>query len=61
MKITEVSEQKNNPLRVNVFIDGAYSFSFDAAEAVLKGLKEGRELSEKEIKNLLMDSEFSKG
>lgn len=60
MKITEVSEQKNNPLRVNVFIDGAYSFSFDAAEAVLKGLKEGRELSEKEIKNLLMDSEFSK-
>ena len=60
MKITEVSPQKNNSLRVNVFVDGSYSFSFDAAEAVLKGLKEGKELSEKEIKNLLMDSEFSK-
>lgn len=60
MKITEVSPQKNNALKVNVFIDGRFAFSFDSAEAVLKGLKEGRELSEKEIKNLLMDSQFSK-
>lgn len=60
MKITEVSPQKNNNLRVNVFVDGTYRFSLDAAEAVLKGIKKGRELSDKDIKNLLMDSEYSK-
>ncbi len=60
MKITEVSPQKNNSLRVNVFVDGNFSFSFDGAEAVLKGIKEGRELSRKDIENLLLDSKFSK-
>lgn len=60
MKITKISPQKNNALKVNVFVDGEFAFSFDSAEAVLKGLKEGKELCEKEIKNLLMDSEFSK-
>lgn len=60
MKVTEVAVQKNNPQRVNVFVDGSYCFSLDEAEAVLKGIKQGRELSEKDIKNLLMDSEFGK-
>ena len=60
MKITEVSPQKNNSLRVNVYVDGNYSFAFDAAEAVLKGIKEGTELSQKDIDNLLLDSKFSK-
>ncbi|MBR3933839.1 MAG: regulatory protein RecX [Clostridia bacterium] len=60
MKVTDVSPQKNNSLRVSVFVDGEYSFSLDAAEAVLKGIKTGKELSAKDIKNLLMDCEFSK-
>lgn len=60
MKITEISPQKNNSLRVNVFVDGTYRFSLDAAEAVLKGIKTGKELSDKDIKNLLMDSDYSK-
>ena len=60
MKITRVTPQKNNQVKVNIFIDDEFAFSFDGAEAVLKGLKEGRELTQKEIKNLLMDSEFIK-
>ena len=60
MKVTDVSQQKNNSQRVNVFVDGSYSFSLDEAEAVLKGIKPGKELSEKDIRNLLMDSEFGK-
>ena len=60
MKITQVSPQKSNNLRVNVFVDGVYSFSLDAADAALKGIKPGKELSEKNIKNLVMDSEFTK-
>lgn len=60
MKVTDVSPQKNNSMRVSVFVDGEYRFSLDTAEAVLKGIKVGKELSSKDIKNLLMDSEFSK-
>lgn len=60
MKITEVSPQKNNSMRVNVFVDGEYCFSLDAAEAALKGIKKDKEISQKQITNLLMDSEYSK-
>jgi len=60
VKVTDVSPQKNNNMRVSVFVDGQYCFSLDAAEAALKGIKPGKELSEKDIKNLLMDCEFSK-
>lgn len=60
MKITEVSPQKNNPMRVSVFVDGEYSFSYDAADAALKGIKQGAELSEEDIQNLLPHSEFTK-
>ena len=60
MKITDVSPQKNNSMRVNVFVDGEYCFSLDAAEAALKGIKKDKEISQKQIKNLLMDSEYSK-
>ena len=60
MKITEVSPQKNNSYRVNVFIDGEYALSLDAAEAALKGIKSGKEIDDAALKNLLLDSEYSK-
>lgn len=60
LKITEVSPQKNNGLKVNVFVDGKYSFSLDGADAALRGIKPGKELTEKDIENLLMDSQFAK-
>ncbi len=60
MKITEVSTQKNNPLKVNIYVDGSYRFSLDGADAALRGIKEGRELSQKELENLAMDSQFTK-
>ena len=60
MKITKVSPQKNNNSRVNVFVDDIYRFSLDGAEAILKGIKEGKEVSSKDIENLIMDSEYSK-
>lgn len=60
LKITEVSPQKNNSLKVNVFVDGEYRFSLDGADAALRGIKPGKELSEKDIANLMMDSRFTK-
>lgn len=60
MKITEVSVQKNNPLRVNVFVDGEYSFSLDDVDAVTMGIKPGREISSEEIRNCMYESQFGK-
>lgn len=60
MKITEVSPQKNDPRRVNVYLDGEYSFSLDDVDALVLGIKAGREISEKELQNLLFESQFGK-
>ncbi len=60
LKITQVTPQKNNSLKVNVFVDGEYKFSLDGADAALRGIKSGKELSQNDITNLLMDSQFTK-
>ena len=60
MKITEVSPQKNNPQRVNVYTDGDYAFSLDEVDALVLGIKPGREITEKELKNCLFESQFGK-
>ncbi len=60
VKITDIEVQKKNEMRVSVFVDGEYKFSLDAADAALRGIKIGRELSQKEIDNLIMDAEFTK-
>ncbi len=60
MKITEVSSQKNNPDRVNVYCDGEYILSLDAVDAVVLGIKPGREIGEKELGNLVFESQFGK-
>lgn len=60
MKITEVSPQKNNPQRVNVYADGDYVFSLDEVDALVMGIKPGREITDQDLKNCLFESQFSK-
>ena len=60
MKITEVSPQKNDPRRVNVYLDGEYALSLDDVDALVMGIKPGREITEKELTNLLFESQFGK-
>jgi regulatory protein len=51
-KITGLKMGKGREKRVNVFLDGAFSFSLLAETALQKALKVGQELSENEIKEL---------
>ena len=60
MKITEVSLQKNNKDRANVYLDGEYVLSLDCVDAVVLGIKPGREISHSELENLLMESQLGK-
>ncbi len=52
-KITRLSMGKGREKRVNVFIDGKFSFSLMAEVVVKESLKVGQELSESRIEELL--------
>jgi len=52
-KITALSVQKNNPNRVNIYLDG--EFAFGLARITAAWLKQGQELSEEKIAALLSE------
>lgn len=58
--ITEVSVQKNNPQRVNVYSEDGFLFSLDDVYALSMGIKAGRVLTQRETENLIMESQFGK-
>jgi len=57
--ITSVTAQKNQK-RVNIFLDGEYSFSLDLDNFGQLGLKVGIELNQDEINEIIKKSEFQK-
>ena len=59
-KITKIEEQKNNKSRMSIFIDGEYSFSVEKIVALERSLKEGTQLSESDIKDLMSESDEEK-
>jgi len=58
--ITDISLQKKNPDRVNVFVDGAYRFSLDVYQVANLGIRKGREYTDDELTELLTESQFGK-
>ena len=60
MIITNLKQGVKNPNRVNVFVDGKYSFSLDMAQVVDLGVKVGKEISEEELMEYKGASEFGK-
>ena len=57
--ITSVTAQKNKR-RVNIFLDGEYSFSLDLDNFGQLGLKVGKELNQEEVSEIVKKSEFQK-
>lgn len=60
MKITALKVQARNVDRVNVFIDGVYSFSLDMSQVVALGVKTGNEYTDEELAQLKDESLFGK-
>ncbi|MFH2019119.1 MAG: RecX family transcriptional regulator [bacterium] len=50
--ITKLSFQKRDPTRVNIFIDGKYTFSLSAEQVISRGLKKSQEISPIELQQL---------
>lgn len=60
MVVTDLKQGVKNPNRVNVFIDGKFSFSLDVAQVVDYKLKKGEVISVERLKELKNASEFGK-
>lgn len=57
MRITAITQQKRDPSRYNIFVDGEYAFALPMQDILYFKLTEGREVTEKTIvfirKNLI--------
>lgn len=60
MRVTDVQPQRVYRGRVNVFIDDEYRFSMDEVDALVLGIKIGRELDEEDINECLFKSQYAK-
>lgn len=60
MKISGITQQVRDPNRLNILIDGKYSFSLDIQQVVDLGVKVGNEYSEAEIQALKTEGDFGK-
>lgn len=59
-RITELKQGVKNQDRVNVHVNGKFSFSLDISQVVDFGIKIGREISVEELEELKKASEFGK-
>ena len=57
--ITQIKPQKNKK-RVNIYLDERFAFGLDLENYLKINLKVGDELSEREVKEIVEKSEFSK-
>lgn len=60
LRITDIRQAVKNPNRVNIYVNGKYSFSLDIAQVVDLGVKVGRELSQDELVECKKASEYGK-
>ncbi len=58
-KITDISQQKRNKSRVNIFIDDEFVCGMDAVTAAAARLKIGKEISQSELVAAVRDSEIN--
>jgi regulatory protein len=59
-KITSLTSQQHDQQRVNVFLDGTYSFSLDLYQVSELGIRVGKEYTEAELDTLKDESVFGK-
>lgn len=57
--VTSIKPQKNGK-RLNIYLDGKFSFGIDLGNFVKTGLKVDQELSEEKIKEIVKKAEFQK-
>lgn len=59
-KVTKIEEQKRNKQRVNIYVDGNYSFAVSAYAAKKNGIKEGDEIDEERMAEIAFVDDLEK-
>ncbi len=59
-KITSIQAQKNNPERVNIYLDGEFAFGISQEVLLKHGLTKGSELDEQKKQAVLEEEELGK-
>lgn len=59
-KVTALTAQLRSPGRVNVFLDGKFSFSLDVTQIIEWGLATGKDITDAELEELRTESDFGK-
>lgn len=59
-EITEIEQQKKNPKRVNVFLDGKFSFAVSVESKIVNKLKTGERLSPQKVQKLIFDDQVER-
>lgn len=60
MKITQVSKQKNNEERYNIYVDGAFCFSSSIEDVIKNNIKEGMDITEEQLDSFIEACEYGK-
>lgn len=60
MRVTDLKTQQKNINRINVYIDGVYSFSLEISQLVELGIKTGNTYDAKAIETFKLESDFGK-
>lgn len=60
MIITKLEYQKNNPNRVNVYIDGKFAVGIGANDVIKLGIFNGQEVTQEELNKIIEQSNFGK-
>ena len=58
--ITKICVQEKDKNRCNIYLDGEYSFSLSSDYVLINRIKVGDQLTEKQVKELMLDGEKSK-
>lgn len=60
MKITALKTQVRDKSRINVYVDGVYSFSLDVTQVAELGVRVGKEYTDEQLIELEYESQFGK-
>jgi len=58
MQITKLEYQKNNSDRVNVFVDGKFSFALNTSQIISLGIVSGQELTSVQLQSVMSASDY---
>src|SRR3990172_716848 len=59
-QITDIVQQKKDPKRVNIFLDGKFAFGISLESKIVNHLKIGEQLTAEKVQNLIFSDQVER-